>query len=118
MIRGALLVEGENVAQHPQIGRRQQIARLREQPFCRIDPVIAAALPLEAAGVRRHRKAHAAFDGLDAEMGEQRRQIGVIELVVDDEADIDRERRAVIIDVDGVAVPAGPEVHDRRRVTG
>ena len=71
VILGALLVEGQDVPQHPEIGRRQQIARLREQALCGLDPVVAAALPFEAAGIGRHRKAHAAFHRLDLEMIEQ-----------------------------------------------
>jgi hypothetical protein len=40
-------------------------------------------------------------------MIEQCGQVGIIELVVDDKADIDRYGEAVIVDADGVAVPAG-----------
>src|SRR6185437_5310406 len=39
---------------------------------------------------------------------EQPGEAGVIELVVDDEAGIDRERRAVIVDRDGMAVASKP----------
>src|SRR5258708_12042389 len=42
-------------------------------------------------------------------MSEQRRQIGIIQFVVDDEADIDRNLCTVIVDGDGVAVSAGPD---------
>ena len=105
----ALLVESDDVAQHPEIGGRQQVAGLREQSARGLEPVVAAAFPLEAAGVRRHRKAHAAFDRVDAEMGEQRLQVGIVQFIVDDEADVDRKLSAVIVDADGVAVAAGPE---------
>ena len=89
------------------------------RPLRGFAPVVAAAFPLEAAGVGRDGKAHAAFHRLDAEMGEQRRQVGIVQFVVDDEADIDRDRRPVIVDGDGMAVPAGPEfaVVDRDRIT-
>ena len=80
-----------------------------EQSARGLEPVVAAAFPLEAAGVRRHRKAHAAFDRVDAEMGEQRLQVGIVQFIVDDEADVDRKLSAVIVDADGVAVAAGPE---------
>jgi hypothetical protein len=118
VILDALLVEGQDVAQHPQIGRRQQMARLCEQAPGGFEPVVAAALPLETAGVRRHRKSHAGIDRLDAEMGEQRREIRIIQFVVDDEADIDRKPRSVIVDGDGMAVAAGPEfaIIDRDRI--
>src|ERR1700737_380681 len=52
-------------------------------------------------------------------MSEQRRQVRVIQFVVDDKADIDRKRRSIVIDADGVAVSAGPEfaIIDRHRIT-
>src|SRR5258708_8427624 len=52
-------------------------------------------------------------------MSEQRRQIGIIQFVVDDEADIDRNLCTVIVDGDGVAVSAGPDfaIIDRDRIT-
>src|SRR5258708_31592715 len=51
-------------------------------------------------------------------MSEQRRQIGIIQFVVDDEADIDRNLCTVIVDGDGVAVSAGPDfaIIDRDRI--
>ena len=67
---------------------------MREQALRGVALVAAAAFPLEAAGVGRDRKAHAAFHGLDFKMGEQRGQVGIIQFVVDDEADIDRKRRS------------------------
>jgi len=45
---------------------RQQVSWLREQALRGVALVAAAAFPLEVAGVRRDRKAHAAFHGLDA----------------------------------------------------
>src|SRR5258708_24503700 len=51
-------------------------------------------------------------------MSEQRRQMGRIQFVVDDEADIDRNLCTIIVDGDGVAVSAGPDfaVVDRDRI--
>ena len=71
-----------------------------------------ATLPFHSAtaGVGRDREAHAAFDRFDAEMREQRRQVGIVQLVVNDEANVDCERLAVIIDGHGVAVAAGSKV--------
>jgi hypothetical protein len=43
-------------------------------------------------------------------MGEHRREVGIVELVVDDEAGIDRDRRAVIVDGDGMAVASGAQL--------
>jgi hypothetical protein len=37
-------------------------------------------------------------------MGEQRGQVRIVQLVIDDEADIDRDRCAVVIDGDGGCV--------------
>ena len=118
VVFGALVVEGQDVAQHPQIRRRQQVSRLRKQSPGGLTPAIAAAFPLEAAGIRRDRKAHAAFHGLDAQMGEQLGQIGIVQFVVDDEADIDRQRCPVVVDGDGVAVSARPYLAfvDRDRI--
>ncbi len=86
----ALLVEGQDVAEHPEIGGRQKVARLSEQASHGFEPVAAATLPLKAAGVRGHRKAHATVHGLDAQMGEQCRQVRIVQFVVNDEADVDR----------------------------
>jgi hypothetical protein len=51
-------------------------------------------------------------------MGKQRREIRIVQFVVDDEADIDRKPRPVIVDGDGMAVAAGPEfaIIDRDRI--
>jgi hypothetical protein len=49
------------------VGVRPQVSWLREQALRGVALVAAAAaFPLEAAGVRRDRKAHAAFHGRDA----------------------------------------------------
>src|SRR5262249_6312486 len=74
-----------------------------------VEPVIAAALPFEIAGISGHREAHAAFDRLDAEMIEQRGQLWIVHVVIDDEADVDRNPAAIIVDRDGVAVAAAAQ---------
>src|SRR5246500_5817392 len=89
VVLNTLLIEGEDIPQHPQIVRREQIGALCEQPFGGVKPIIAAAFPFKAALIGGDGEAHAAFDSLDAELGEQRRQLRVVELVVNDEADID-----------------------------
>jgi len=104
----ALLVEGDDVAQHPEIGGRQQVAGLRTIR-ARSRTSCCRRLSTRSGRCPRHRKAHAAFDRVDAEMGEQRLQVGIVQFIVDDEADVDRKLSAVIVDADGVAVAAGPE---------
>src|SRR6478735_8594838 len=51
-------------------------------------------------------------------MGEQLGQIGIVQFVVDDEADIDRQRSPVVVDGNGVAVSARPylAIVDRNRI--
>src|SRR6202034_3617223 len=105
----ALAVEGQDVPQHPQITGRKQISRLRKQPCCRFPPTVATAFPLEAAAIARHGKVQPAFYRLDAEVVEHRSEIWVVEFIVDGEADIDRDRRPVIVDADGMAMPARPD---------
>lgn len=43
-------------------------------------------------------------------MGEQRGEVGIVQLVVDDEADIDRKPGAIIVDAHSMAVATGPEL--------
>src|ERR1700722_14596515 len=51
-------------------------------------------------------------------MLEQRRQVRIVQLVVDDKTDVDRNRRALIIDGHGVTVPARSQfaIVDRHRI--
>jgi hypothetical protein len=79
----------------------------REQAPGGRKPVVAAALPLEPPGIGRDGKAHAAFHRLDAEMVEHRREIGIVQFVIDDEAGVDRDLFTVIVDDDGVATVTG-----------
>jgi len=50
------------------------------------------------SGIRRHSKAHAALHGSDIKMGEQRGQVGIVEFVLDDEADIDGKPGPIVVD--------------------
>src|ERR1700760_2413472 len=43
-------------------------------------------------------------------MGEQRGQVRVVQFIVDDKADIDRDRRAVVVDRNGMTVAAGTKL--------
>ena len=51
-------------------------------------------------------------------MIEQRGEVGIVELVVDDEADVDGDGDALIVDADGMAMASGAEftVVDRDRI--
>ncbi len=57
--------------------------------------------------VQGERKAHVAVMGLHVEMREQRGQVRVIELVVDNEAGVDGKWGAIVVDVYGRGMPAG-----------
>ena len=82
---------------------------MREQASGGLSSGIAAALPFEFATIRRHRKTHAAFHGLDFEMGKQIGQIRIVQLIINDEADVDGQFGAVLIDCDGLAMAAGAQ---------
>jgi hypothetical protein len=109
MIRHALVVEIQDIAEHPEMGRGGKVAPLREQAFGGLEP-IAAAAPLETTGTRRDGKAHAAFDRLDAEMVEQRPQVRIR---YRRRTDIDRDWGALIVDGNGMAVAARPRLTRR-----
>ena len=111
-ILDALAVEAQHLAQHPQEGRREEIALLRE------DRTDIGAAPFEPAAVERQRKAHVAALRGDAELGKHCREIGIVELVVDDEAGVDRDMPAVIVDVDGRGMAAGPRIGLEQRDVG
>src|SRR5581483_2697376 len=102
----ALPVEAQYLREHAQIGGREEMAALREQSARGLVGAAAPTAPLEAAGVGRHRKAHAGLDGVDVQMAEQRRQFRIIRLVEHDESDIDVDLLAVIIDLHRVTVAA------------
>ena len=67
---------------------------------------VAAAAPFELSAAGGDRKAHFACARFNAEMREQSGEVGIIQLVVDDESGVDSDARAVVIDVDGMAVTA------------
>src|ERR1700687_5768556 len=84
--------------------RPEYIALLREQ---RANGV---ALPLERAVARGKAQAHGARLRFDAEVAKEGREIWVVEFVVNDEAGVDGDGRALIIDLDGVAMSADARV--------
>src|SRR5579872_4195686 len=109
VIVDALAVEDHDIAKHRKIAWRKQVFRLGKQTRRRLPPILAAALPFKATGIGGDGEAHAALLGRNAQMRKQRGQIGVIQFVVDNEADIDRDRRALIVNLDGMAVTSRPQ---------
>ena len=75
-------VESQDVARHAQERGTYDVASLRE-----IAGVGAAVL--ETAGIEADGERHVRLLGRYAEMLEQRDEVGIVALVVDDEADID-----------------------------
>ena len=76
-------VEAQDVVRHAQEGRPHHVAPLREKAG-------EGAAVLEAPAVEADRERHVGWLGRHAEMVEQGDQVGIVALVEDDEADIDR----------------------------
>ncbi len=96
-------IEAAEIAQHRPEARAEQIAPLREEAR------EAGAAVFQASLVERDGEGHFRRLGRDAEMGHQRREIGVGRLVIDDEAGVDRHIRAAVLhDIDRVGMPAEP----------
>src|SRR3569832_3022803 len=87
-----LRVEARDLAKQMQEPRPKQIAPLAEN--C----VEVPRPPFQPSVAGGQREAHVALVGSDAEMAEQRRQVWVVPLVVDDEARIDRDRAIAVPD--------------------
>ncbi len=68
----------------------------------------ASPLPLEGSGVVTHREAHVARRGRNPEFIEETDEVRVGRRRVDEETGVDRERRTVDGDVDGVGVATEP----------
>ena len=101
--RAGLAVEAQDVGQHAQKARVEQVGALGEHG------VETGAGPFQAgrAGARQlDRKRHLARRRLDSEFIEQPDQVRVGALVKHQEAGIDAERGAVERDVDCIAVTA------------
>ncbi len=93
--------EPQDVRHHAPVARPDQVSRLGQHAAQR-------AFVLQPAVVDRNPEAHVARLGGDAEALEQRDQVRVVAIVVDDEAGVDGDRRAVVVDGDGVGVTAEP----------
>ena len=100
-IRHTDAVEPKDLAKHPEKAGREEVSFLGKNGA----QVLSA--PFHAAAVKRKGKAHIACVGFHAQMGEKLDQFRIVAFVVDDEAGIDGDMRAIIIDVDCCGVPAG-----------
>ena len=96
-----LAIEPHDVAQHRPEAEVQDIALLGENAG-----EIAARI-FEIAVVERDRERHFRRLGGRPQMREQRRQIRVGDLVIDDEAGVDRDRSRLRGSIDSVAMAAG-----------
>ncbi len=97
--RARLAIEAEQVADHPQEARVDEVRALREDAARR-------SRVLERAGVVGDREAHARRLGRDAQLGHQRLEAGVVAVVVDDEAGVDPVRLVGELDAHRVNVAA------------
>src|SRR5215472_9126283 len=94
-------VEAQDVARHAQEGGPHQVAALG-------DVAAERAAVLESTLIEADGERHVGLFGAHAEMVEQRHQVGVVALVVHDEADIDRLHAGIgrHLDRTGVAAQA------------
>lgn len=96
----ALAVEAQDVGQHAPELRAPQVAPLSK------DGCQAAARPLEVRLVETDRERHVGRHASDAEMLEQRGEIGIGMVVEDQETGVDRMGDAFQRHVDRIGVPA------------
>ncbi len=109
-----LAVEADEVREHPDELRVDQVAGPGE------DPAGAAGRPLEAAPAVGHAEAHVGGLTRDAELAEHALEVRVVAVVEDDEAGVDVDGPARLVDGDRVRVAAGvvAGLEDRDPVTG
>ena len=94
-------VEPRQVGHHPVKPRRHQVGTLCEQPVGRSAGVLEVARCIaDAEAHRRRLRPH-------SQLPQQPLEAGVVAVVEDDEAGVDRERLIGRVDPDGVGVPAG-----------
>ncbi len=103
--RRSLAVETQDVANHAEEPRSQEVAPLREQR------IQAGAVVFQAARLVTHREAHAALLGGDAKFREQPDEIRVGAVVEDDESCVHLPAPAGLLD--GVCVRVAAEVARR-----
>ena len=97
-------VEAQQVAQHRPEARTQQVGALGEEA------VQVGAGVFQRAAVQAHREGHVRRARRHLQVAEQRAQVGIGRLVVDDEAGVHRHARAPVRRVDRVAVAADAAV--------
>ena len=97
-----LRVELHHVAHQQAEARPEDIAALAQYG------VEVLRAPFQPAVANGGGEGHVAGMGGHVQMREQARQVGIVGTVEDDEAGIDRNARAIIIDGDGAAVAADP----------
>src|SRR5262249_30893392 len=71
-------IEALHVPQHPKERQRDEIGALRKDTVEGFQQRLTASGPLEATAVGGDRKTHVASDGINAEMREERGQLGVV----------------------------------------
>ena len=103
--------EADDVGHHAPVARPEEVAALAEEAI-EIAPAI-----FHRAVIGRDRKAHVGGGGVDADMAEEGREVGVVLLVIDDKAGIDRHRAIGRQRVDGIGVSAQPgRILDQRHI--
>ena len=105
-------VEAQDLAQHPQEGRAQQVAPLREHA------VEVGSAPLQPVGAALDRERHVRGGGLDPQLVEQLDQQRIGPVVEDEEADVHAVAHAVQAHVHRVCVAAEVAARLEQRHTG
>ena len=97
-------IEAEDLAEETVERGSKEVAALRE------DGVGAFRPPFEPAVAHRQRETHVALFNRDAQPAEKRRQVGVVALIVDDEARVDGNLPVAMVDDARTRVPADARV--------
>ena len=108
-IAGRGAEEALDIQQQPPEPGRQQVALLGEDT-----PQPKAGI-LERAVIQRDTERHVGVQAGHAKMRQQRREIGIVGLVVDNKAGIDGRRPVMALNVGGVSVTAQPVVSFEQR---
>ena len=95
-----MAVEMHDVAQHAQERWRQRVGALGKHG------IDAGARPFQRAAVHRHAKRHVAGNAGHAQFGEQRHQVRIGMIVIDQKAGVDAVRASFERDIDGMSVAA------------
>ena len=99
LVNGRFPVEPQDIAQHRPKTWPEQISLLSQ------DRPQSSAAVLQRPAVQGYGEIHLSLAGLDVQMAEERRQVGVVFNVVDNEAGINGTRLAIRpADIHGVGV--------------